>query len=172
MPAMSEREVPSWAANILVTNTRGKLVLTKKSLDGVARFGFSQVPLKDEPPFFGWLFTQLWDFSSKGEWSNRCSTLTGALDLFVGVQFKPKTLVLAESLVTQFGVDRLGVSAKRLEGVKVIHTPESNLPEGSAILTADPEALGVYTRVGDYLGLQFLNAQHTMVLVNTNGLVG
>jgi len=67
------------------------------------------------------------------------------------------TIEAAEQAMTTQGF------VAEVSGLKVLIAP---LLKGAALLTASPPLVGVYTRVGDYLGLQLCNAHQNIVVVN------
>jgi len=167
VPVMSEREVPPTAQPLLVTNARGGFSPTVRNSEGYARFGFSPVPLGDEPRLFLALLDALWDLSVASNWENRFNTVSDALSHMRASSFQPKSLVISEDLVASFSKDLGGVSVGELEGVRVL---SAKLPLGSALLVTDPASFGVYTRVGDHLGLQLFNVRQTASVIRTDGL--
>jgi hypothetical protein len=81
--------------------------------------------------------------------------------------YKPKTLVVSESLISQFTTDESGVLVGNIDGIKVL---SANLPIGGALLFTNPTLLGVYVRIGDHLGLQFYNVRQTVAVIKVDGL--
>jgi hypothetical protein len=81
--------------------------------------------------------------------------------------YKPKNLVISENLVSQFTTDESGGLVGNVDGIRVL---SANLPLDSAILFTASPALGVYVRIGDYLGLQFYNVRQTVTVIKIDGL--
>lgn len=85
----------------------------------------------------------------------------------------PGSIILATSLVQSICGD--GFTAEqiatlmRVQGhvaiVNGVQVLAADLPVDSALVTAQPEDLGVYTRVGDYLGVQLFDVRRTIVVV-------
>ena len=96
VPFMSEREVPPETEPLLVTNARGGFVQTRRSHEGVARFGFSACPLESEPILLGRLYDALASLSAASGWMNRFNTMAAAIDFMRASPCKPKNLVISE----------------------------------------------------------------------------
>ena len=167
VPFMSEREVPPETEPLLVTNARGGLVPTRRSREGVARFGFSVCPLEAEPILLGRLYDALWGLSMASNWDNRFNSMSGAIDFMRGSPCKPKNLVISEELVSQFSSEELGGLIGSIDGIRVL---SAKLPLGSAILLTTPPMLGVYVRIGDHLGLQLYNVRQTVAVIKVDGM--
>lgn len=167
IPFMSEREVPPETEPLLVTNARGSFTQTRRSRDGLARFGFSPCPLEDEPILLGRLYNALESLSRASNWHNQFNTTAGAIESMRGTSCKPKNLVVSESLVSQFTTDESGGLVGSVDGIRVL---SANLPLGGALLFTNPSALGVYVRIGDYLGLQFYNVRQSVAVIKVDGL--
>jgi hypothetical protein len=147
IPFMSEREVPPETEPLLVTNARGGFTQTRRSREGLARFGFSPCPLEGEPILLGRLYN--------------------ALEFMRGTSCKPKNLVVSENLVSQFTTDESGGLVGSVDGIRVL---SAKLPLGVALLFTNPSTLGVYVRIGDYLGLQFYNVRQNVAVIKVDGL--
>lgn len=167
VPFMSERKVPQDAEPLLVTNARGGFVPTRRSREGVARFGFSACPLESEPILLGRLYDALQGLSGASGWANRFNTTAAAIEFMRSSPYKPKNLVISENLVSQFTTDESGGLVGNVDGIRVL---SANLPLDSAILFTASPALGVYVRIGDYLGLQFYNVRQTVTVIKIDGL--
>jgi hypothetical protein len=165
IPVMSERVVPPESEPLLVTTSRGGFVLTRRSHEGLARYGFFPCPLEEEPLLLGRFYEALWAFSEAQGWHNRFGSVGEALEVMRASSYPPKVLTLPESLVARMGAQ--GTTVGELEGVHVL---SSALPEGTALLTAHPVSVGVYTRVGDHLGLQFTSVSQAVAVVRTDEL--
>lgn len=168
VPALLERDLPDGSDPILSTNARGSFVFTHRNSEGFARYGFSQVPLESEPLLLGSLVETLYN----SDQVRKYTSLGEAFTALEGFSLAPANLILAEMLVPLFSTDRLGVPYQKFEKVRVLRAPQSELKPGVALLVSSPESLGVYTRVGDYLGIQLFNIHRTIALVSLNELVG
>jgi len=166
VPAMSERGVADGLDPILVTNARRGFVITHKNKEGLARFGFSPCTLEEEPLVLRALVEHLLIFLVSRGWANRFNSVGGAVDFMNGSRFKPKNLVLPRGVISRF-TDSDGVQVGKVEGLQLL---SSDLPEKTAILMADAPALGVYVRVGDYIGLQLYNVDKTMAVIESHEL--
>lgn len=167
VPVMSDREVPPEAEPMLVTNARGGFVPTRRNHEGFARFGISACPLESEPVLLGRFYGALASLSSCSKWPNRFSSANEAIGAMQATTYKPKTLVVSESLISQFTTDESGVLVGNIDGIKVL---SANLPIGGALLFTNPTLLGVYVRIGDHLGLQFYNVRQTVAVIKVDGL--
>lgn len=163
---MSERGVSDGLDPILVTNARRGFVITHKNREGMARFGFSPCTLEEEPLVLASLVEHLLGFSTSCGWSNRFESVREAIDFMSKSKFKPKNLILPRGVISRF-TDSEGVQFGKVEGLQLL---SSNLPDRTAILMADAPALGVYVRVGDYIGLQLYNVDKTMVVIESHEL--
>jgi hypothetical protein len=166
VPAMSERGVPDGLDPILVTNARGEFVVTKKNREGMARFGICPCSLEAEPVLFSALVQHLQRMSIERAWSNHFESVGAAVRFMSGSRFKPKSLVLPRGVISRF-TDSDGVNHGSVEGIQLLST---DLPNKLAILTTDAPALGVYVRVGDYVGLQLYNVDRTLAVIESHEL--
>jgi len=64
-------------------------------------------------------------------------------------------------------MDESGGLVGSVDGIRVL---SANLPLGGALLFTNPSALGVYVRIGDYLGLQFYNVRQNVAVIKVDGL--
>lgn len=152
---------------MLVTNSRGGFTQTRRSLEGVARFGFSACPLKRESILLGRLYEALEATSVASGWNNRFDTTVAAIEFMRASPCKPKNLVISEGLVSQFTTDDSGGLVGSIDGIRVL---SAKLPLGAALLFTTPPALGVYVRIGDYLGLQIYNVRQNVAVIKVNGM--
>lgn len=171
IPAISEFVVDDWAEPLLATNARKRLVSTRVSSIGTGRYGFSEVPLEDEDAFFVELYGALEAYRHPVTGDPICRARTGgeALQLMRRAGLDPAHLIVSGA---DLGTPDEVVKLKRLAAIQgyitevdAIRTLVADLPKGCALLTAVPAKLGVYTRVGNYLGVLFLRVDLSMVLV-------
>ncbi len=167
VPFMSEREVPPETEPLLVTNARGGFVQTRRSREGLARFGFSAFPLDSEPLILGRLYEAFESASVTAGWSNRFDSLPAAIASMSASPAKPKNLVISEDLVSRFSTDESGGLVGNFDGIKVL---SAKLPMGGALLFTTPPVLGVYVRIGDHLGLQFYNIRQNVAVIRIDGV--
>lgn len=166
VPALSERGVGDGLDPILVTNARREFRVTRKNREGMARFGFSLCTLEQEPSLLVDLIRQVVTLSTQGGWANRFESVGGAIESMRASRFKPKNLVLPSGVIGRF-TNEDGVHHGKVEGIQLLST---DLPNKFAILVADAPALGVYTRVGDYIGLQLYNVDKTLAVIESHEL--
>ena len=166
IPAMSERGVADGLDPILVTNARGGFVTTHKNREGMARFGFSPCTLEQEPALLSALLQQILHLSVERGWGNRFGSVGSAVDFMKASRFKPKSLVLPRGVISRFTDDE-GAQHGKVEGLQLMST---DLPDKCAILVTDAPALGVYVRVGDYVGLQLYNVDKTLAVIESHEL--
>lgn len=163
IPMMLEREVDPSEDPLLVTNTRGKFVETRRNLAGMGRYAFTPCQLEEEPLLLQELFTTMRaQLGAKPSLVEALSTLPTA-----------KSIVLSETLVSQVLGENLSVEKMRevmnlqgylamVDGRQILSCP---FPAGSAMVLAAPKNLGVYTRVGDYVGIQIFSFRTQIVPV-------
>jgi hypothetical protein len=166
MPAMSERGVPEGLDPILVTNARRSFVVTRRNKEGVARFGLSPCTLEEEPLVLSALVGQVQSLSKVYGWSNTFDSVGSAVEAMSASRFKPKNLILPRGVIHRF-TNSDGTQLGRVEGLQLL---SSDLPSKIAILTSDAPDLGVYVRVGDYIGLQFYNVDKTLMVIESHEL--
>lgn len=169
-PVMLEREVPEGLESILATNARGSFMPTRRNQEGVARYGFFVCPLEREEDVLLRLFETVWSMSLSGSWGNRFSSVAEAVAAMRATSLPPKTIIIPSSSASALCGQEL--PAGRITVVDGVQVVTSSLPEGSAIVATIPAALGVYTRVGDHLGLQLYNLQQTLMVVRSNDGMG
>lgn len=162
-PVMSEMEVPLTHNLLLATNTKGVFVQTYVNHEGFARYGFSAVPLSDEPKLLTNLHDTLLDLWARGSWLNRFSNVQDALGAMRSGPFPPKTLVVSEDLFADRDA-KGSLHVGDIEGVRVLC---SKLPIRTALLFSDPASVGVYTRIGDYLGILLFGVDQTISVVSS-----
>lgn len=170
IPYLLERQVEPSQNPLLVTNSRGGFTLTHRNQEGLGRYGIAPCKLDDEPKAIRALFESISRISRSSGWSNRFAGVPEALASMRASSFSPHAIVLPQALVTSLTNEpRLPPHLGDLEGLKVF---SSDLPPGAALLVTAPPALGVYTRIGDYLGLQLFNVRQTVAVVWSDGVVG
>ena len=161
---------------LLATNMRGTFLLTRRNAEGLAPFGFSYSAVGEEDTLLNELHRVLWEVSAKSGWSNRCSAVPEAIDRMRERGVEPKSLVVSEKQIAGFlGPDFDLEAARRamstqgfvtvVDGMQVLL---SSLPEGFALVAGSPSALGIYTRVGDHLGLLLQRVDRVVMVVRPN----
>jgi len=159
VPAMEERQIPENLDPILATNMRGTFLQVRRGSQGVARYGFFHCPPAQEPLVLEALVSNVLQF----KWANVFGSIPEALEAMRASPFPPKTVVIPPGHVLLEG------ETVSIQGLQVVTSP---LPQGCALVAAAPASLGVYTRVGDHLGLQLYNVPRTLMVVRPNGSLG
>lgn len=176
VPVMLERQVQAGDEPIFVSNTKGVFVQTRRSKEGAARYGFFYCPLGQEKAVLVRLHQAIWDISTTLNWPNRARSVQEGLAKFEGFRVEVRALVIPFEVVKETcGEDFTPETAEQamayrgyLAEVGTMRVLVAPLPKGSAILTAAPALVGVYTRVGDYLGLQLCNVRQNIVVVRND----
>lgn len=153
-PALGEIHIEKAdEAPMLATNMRGTFLVTRKSREGVARYGFSTCPVEQEPVLATELARVLWDLSYAYEWGIRCRGVLQAVESFHAQGLNPRTLVVSSILAREvLGQDDL--PPEGLVGtVDKMQVMVTDLPEDVAIVALAPAHAGVCVRVGDDIGL-------------------
>ncbi len=172
-PSMCFTSVGEEAMPLLSTNMRGNFRLTRRNAEGLAPFGFSFCPVGQEGPLLDELHRTLWELSTHGNWTNRCTGVPEAIALLQTLGMEPKSLVISERQLSGIlGSDsdlEAARSAMAFQGyVTVVNGMQlllSDLPDGSAMVAGPPSDVGIYTRVGDHLGLQLQRVNRAIVVV-------
>lgn len=167
IPAIHEREVGSDEGPFISTNARGTFVEVRRSSErGVARYGFSEVPLANEPELVGALFDFLWQHDS----TVRCNSIQAGIDRVQGAASLMVPLALlseacGQTVRPEEAEKMMSVQGfvTEVNGLRVLAS--TGLPDDAAIVAAPPGELGCYTRVGDWLGVFLKSVDRTMALV-------
>jgi hypothetical protein len=163
VPAMEERQVPENIDPILASSMRGVFLQVRRGLGGVARFGFFACPPSDENLVLERLYDTVLGKAEANGWPTLFGSIPEALSGMRVNGVAPKTIVIPV-LHTMSEGDTASV-----QGLQVV---TGSLPQGCALVAASPAALGVYTRVGDHLGLQLYSVSKTLMVVRPNGSLG
>ena len=173
-PILNELEVQEDVGPLLVTNAARRFVPTKRSaVRGVARYGFSEVPLEEEPQLVIELYMTLLDFSLRNHWANRCNSVSEAVTRLRGAGLTPTFLVVPESVLpdicdASFDPEWAAQMMKAQGYVATVDNMQvmtADLPPGAALVCLDPKLTGLYTRVGDYLGIMIQRADRAIMVV-------
>lgn len=168
VPIMLERMVDPAYEPVLVSNTKGKFVVTRVK-DGVAKFAFFACGVDEEGPALAELYRTLLGLSSHPGWPTPATTVQEALRKMPFA----KSVILSPDLTAEvcgaeFTAEQCSILMQLqghlavVNGVQFLSAP---LPEKCALLLAAPDKFGVYTRVGNYLGIQLLNVRQTALVV-------
>lgn len=172
-PAIQERKIEEGAMPLLVTNARGGFVeFPRLTREGCARYGFSLIPVSQEDVLLGVLYRAVSELSTRHGWLNRCRGVPEAVDRLRSAGLEPRSLIIPESMlpvVMDPGYDltavrRLATLRGFVGVVDGMQVMLSNLPEGAAIVAAGAPHVGIYTRVGDHLGLLLQRVNRIMVI--------
>lgn len=163
MPAMEERQVPENVEPLLVTNMRGAFLQGRRGSQGVARYGFFHCPPSEEHLVLERLYSTVLTLALSASWANVFGSISEALEAMRASLVSPKTVVLPADHELSEG------ETVSFQGLQVVVGP---FPQGCALVASSPAALGVYTRVGDHLGLQVYNVPRTLMVVRPNGSLG
>lgn len=172
VPAMNERSADPSHAPFLVTNMRGGFIPTRASMTQCVRYGFSEVPAGTDNTLLASLHKTLYDLSSGKGWSNRATTVQGAVTMLQSFGYKPSAVVVGRHAMTEILPNVTVEQAQEqmwgqghlaeVDGMKVYF---SDLPDKAALIATIPALLGVYTRIGDYLGLCLQRVDRHLVVV-------
>lgn len=170
VPGLKERPLDFDQEPLLVTNMRAQFVPTRISRERkVARYGFSECLLEDEPALFRILLKTLWNLSEEKGWTNRCTTLAEATARMRSQGMAPTTAVISYDFIeekTREELDNLMAEqgyVAEFEGVKVL---AADIPKGAGLLTASPSLAGFYTRIDDRLGVLLTRIDTAFQVVN------
>jgi len=173
-PVLNELEVQEDVEPLIVTNVSRHFVATRRSaVRGTARYGFSEIPIDEEDNFVVELYMSLLDFSLKNQWRNRCNTVMEAISRFRGSDLEPVFFVVPEAVLPEIcGSDfDPGWAAQMMKAQGYVATVDNmqvmtaDLPPGAALVSTHSEVAGLYTRVGDYLGIMVQRADRAFMVV-------
>lgn len=138
---------------LLATNMRGTFLLTRKTPEGIARYGFSTCEVADEPVIITELARVLWELSAEHDWDIRCRGVPEAVESFRAKGLEARTVVVSSQLARAV----LGQDALPPEGlagtVGRMQVVVTGLPEDVALVALAPENAGVCIRTGDNVGM-------------------
>lgn len=165
-PALGEIQLSgSDEPALLATNMRGTFLPTRKSRDGIVRYGFSTCPVGEEGVLATELARVLWEGGPEEGWGIRCSAVATAIEAFRGKGLEPRTLVVSSQLAREV----LGQETPPPEGlagiVDKMQVLVTGLPENVALVALPPARAGFCVRVGDSMGM--LVRPHAFKVVRT-----
>jgi hypothetical protein len=173
-PILNEVEVQDDVEPLLVTNADCRFVPTRVSrARGTARYAFSEVPLDDEPKMLAEMYMALLDASLSQGWSNRCNSVSEAVDRLRSSSIEPAFLIVPETVLPdicgpQYDPAQTAGRMMKQGYVAVVDKMKvlpADLSPGSALVLASPSFFGLYTRVGDYLGVMIQRADRSVMVV-------
>lgn len=173
VPAMNEVGMEAVNAPLLATNMKGTFLPTRPSKDGLARYGFSHVPVGTDDTLLVELHRVLLALSEQGGWDNRCKNVTEAVERMGGFGLEPKSVVVGPAslpgLLEGTSVEQAWQAMKAGEPVGTLQDEVSvllaDLPGTAALVCAAPPLVGYYTRVGEHLGILLKRVNQTLVVV-------
>lgn len=171
LPAMNEVSLSGGAAPLLATNMKGSFLPTRPSKDGVARYGFSHVPVECDDILLRVLHGTLWELSTQQGWSNRCKTVVEALHRLSGFGLEPKTIIVGPQRLAEVTDVPLKEAWEAMQANKEVAKVDeavvllADLPEGAALVGTAPPLVGLYTRTGDHLGVLLQRVHQTLVVI-------
>jgi len=148
VPVMSEIELDVESGPLLVSNLRGTFLKSRPSSSGFARFAFMECPLEAEVDLFREFYRVLQGLSNSNAWPNRATSILEGVNKLRELGSQPKFVIASESV--------------EIEGLTSL---TADLPVGSALITAHPQLTGMYTRIGDHLGILAQRVDRAFVVV-------
>lgn len=173
-PILNEIPIEEDAGPLLVTNASGQFVPTVRSKTrGVARYAFSEIPVEEESQLIAELYMTLLEASLAKRWRNRCNSVAEAVDRLRESTLEPTYLIVPEEALPEICgpdydpamVDHLMMTQGFVSVVDEIRILPANLPSNGALVTTAPALVGLYTRVGDYLGVMLQRVDRTVMVV-------
>jgi hypothetical protein len=165
-PAMGEIDLrPEDEGPMLASNMRGTFLLTRKSRENIARYGFSPCPPEDEGVLATELVRVLEMLSDAHGWGIRCRGVAEAVESLRGSGLVPRTIVVSTALArTALGQETpvegfLGTVAHAApnrvlgDGSGDMQVLVTNFPENIALVALAPVKAGWCVRSGDNLGM-------------------
>ena len=151
VPLMSEIDVPDRTCEpLLVTNALGTFLPTVVAKLGYVRFGFSKCQPDQEPGLLVEFHRVLVERGRANGWGNVASSVEEGIRLMRS----NNTLV--------FVITSLEDPALTEDGFVNLRCP---LPSGSALISTRPDVAGLYTRVGDSVGIVAKKCDSSFVAV-------
>lgn len=133
VPAISEIDVEGEIEPLLASNMRNSFLRTHVSSHGTVRYGYSECPLEQEGALLG-VFYRILSREASEDWGT-VRTVAEACDRMKRAGLTPAVVVQPEPVD-----DSLPVLT-------------ANIPEGCSLVVAKPEQAGIYTRIGEYVGI-------------------
>lgn len=154
VPAFSEVEYADGREiePLLATNMRNTFVRTRVSTHGHARFGFSECEVDHEGELLCEFHRVLVETIRQEGWKNIASSVPTGIELLQSLGFAPKVVVVAPSDSGQAISDG-------------VYQVVADLPTGAALVMALAAQVGLYTRVGNHMGLLAYRVDRALVAV-------
>lgn len=152
VPLASEIDVDDRSIEpVVVSTTRGTFLESRVSRHGYLRFGFSECRVDLEGKLVLELHGLLVELSKQHRWGSISPTPESAVQHMLANGEKPFHLAAGPWLE----VDEVG-------GARVL---DVGMPQGVALLVTSPVDAGLYTRIGDYVGLVAYRVNRAFVAV-------
>lgn len=148
-PALSEVVVNPSAEPLLATNMKLAFLRTRVSAVGYARFGFSECEVAQEQELLFAFYRALVTAAGQENWRNVAPNVPEALERMRGFGVAPQLVVSSRPDEVSEDVVTLGV----------------DFPDGAALVVGPSERAGLYTRVGDHVGVLAQRVSTTFVAV-------
>ena len=163
-PALNEVSLEDTYAPLLATNMKGTFLPTRPSKDGLARYGFSYVPVGTDDS----LLRELHHVLKAQGWDNRCTSIQEALHRMH--DYEPKTIVVGPTTLAEvlpglsvedaWKAQQANSEVGRQEDLTILM---ADIP--GAFVAAAPALVGAYTRIGDHLGVLLKKVSSTLMVV-------
>jgi len=172
VPAMNEVGMEAVNAPLLATNMKGSFLLTCPSKDGVARYGFSHVPVGTDDKLLSELHRVLSEISERENWGTRCKSVPEALLRMSSLGLEPKFIVVGPARLNDLfegkTLENAWDSMKSGQNVgtyQEVPTLLAELPGTAALVCTAPPLVGYYTRIGEHLGVLLQKVNQTIMVV-------
>ena len=177
-PSLCKTSVGADARPLLATNMRSTFLPTRPDVEGLAPFGFSHVPLGQEGSLLIELHRVLWEVSTRLAWPNRCGSVAEAVTKARSQGVDPKTMVLSSAMVERLLGPSHSIDTARqtmsvqgfvavVDGMQLLL---ADLPSNMAFVAAHPASVGIYTRVGDHLGVLLQRVNKSLLVVRDDNV--
>lgn len=178
MPLMVELPIAPDTDPLVVTNTKGHLVVGARSSQGIARAALFECSLEDEPSWIVFLHREMSRLIQVQGWGNRVKTIADGTRFLNSYGLEARKLIVSYDLLRDLSdeplspedVNRLMVSRGSVCEVEGIQVAVAPLPSKSALLSIHPNLSGTFVRTGDRIGVLIQNADRTLVVIE-DGIV-
>lgn len=172
IPAMHEVSMGASSGPLLASNMKGSFLPTRPSSTGVARYGFSYVPVGQEDALLRELHRVLTGLSESSGGPSKCQTVLMAVQKMSQWGIEPRNIVIGpESIPDILG----GLSTSAAWGQMRANQPVgfyhevpvllADLPAKAALVCTAPPLVGYYTRAGEHLGVLIQRSHQSIVVV-------
>lgn len=172
VPALHEVSLTGDVNPLLASNMKGSFLPTKVSAKGLARYGFSHIPVGADDVLLRELHRTLYALSIQENWTNRCKSIREAQERLQSFSLEVKTLIVGPSRLAEIApglsLQDAWAEMRRNSAVAIVEDITvllADLPEGAALVATAPSLVGSYTRVGSYLGVLLRSVHRNIVVV-------